>query len=328
MNQDQDRNQQQQQQQYLAPPLPPTSSSSSSSSRAPVVSLPDEQCQAAIAQYGSPYATNEDWRPSQTFEPRLSKIPALGIGMRIKQRFARKAGDIWNPPAPSFVRGIPVRLSNTPFAPIHCKGAGELASNGFDPIFPGALMGAHDVSAADWHRFLQDLEVAGRLTGGQGAIANIAPLTMHMGVTGYFVTKAITKGMARKKEPVVYETLEEWEQRFFLPRGLDVYICNAEARLTATSVGGRIDSLPAALSPIQNNYTVNSDHSHEPTAIPAREKKKDRERREKKEKEEDEKNEKRDKDKKKKDKKDKKSSLVLVIAPASQLMGQRYPQSM
>ncbi|PWN86933.1 hypothetical protein FA10DRAFT_189992 [Acaromyces ingoldii] len=297
---------------YASAPSDAASSYVSAPSYASTISISAEQAQAAIERFGSPYATNADWRPSAHLEPRLSVLPSLGIGTRIKQRFARSAGDIWNPPCPCFVRAVhPGAIHRgSAFQPVRCKGKGELASDGFEPVFPGNILGPRDVSAADWHRFLQDLEVSGRLTGAQEVIAGVAPLTMHMGATGYFVTKAIKKSMARKREPVIFETVETWNERFFLPRGLDVYIRNKTERLTATSVGGLIAPLSeqeCASHSRPGHSRTSSVSSDDSSASDSSKEKRQRKKREKAEKKERKRVKKENK---------KKGSLAIVIAPA------------
>lgn len=264
-----------------------------------IVSISTEQAKASVEQFGSPYASNEEWRPSGDFEPRLYKLPTLPIGVRIKQRFARSADDVWTPPCPSFQRDIPPNIIVDSFDLINVKGAGKLSSEGFDTIFPGRLMASRDISAADWARFLQDIEVSGRLSGKQGIIANVAPLTMHMSATGYFVTKAIQKGMSRRKEPLIYETVEEWNYQFFSKRGLQVHIRNKTERLTATSIGGQIQPLSGQLGNKYINECISDDES-----TTSKESKKTKEK------------EKKQQEKQKKDKK--KTSLFLVIAPKDQ----------
>lgn len=213
----------------------------------PMPTIGEEEAKASLTRFGSPYATNAHWSPSQR-DAHLSKLPSLAITMRIQQRFARQAGDIFNPPCPSFQRPVwrsPRMLP--PFAPIRCKGKGEMAGDGFEAVYPGLIMTQHDVSSADWFRFLQDLDVAGRLSGVQEAIAGIAPITMHLGATGFLVTKLIKKSMARKKEPLIFETVEVWNASFFAARRLDVYIHNGKERVTATQVGGMIPPLDVRL---------------------------------------------------------------------------------
>lgn len=58
-----------------------------------------------------------------------------------------------------------------------------------------------------------------------------------MGATGYFVTKAITKAIGRRNEPLVTETIETWQERFFGPRGLDVFAVQEGERVTGSHVG-------------------------------------------------------------------------------------------
>ncbi|CEH18394.1 Protein of unknown function DUF4646 [Ceraceosorus bombacis] len=92
----------------------------------------------------------------------------------------------------------------------------------------------HNVSIADWARFLEDIEVAGRLSGGQRILTDLVlPTTAHLGAAAFFVSRAIQRSMKRKKEPVVLGTIEEWAESFFAPRGLDVYVAQGQERLTS-----------------------------------------------------------------------------------------------
>lgn len=52
------------------------------------------------------------------------------------------------------------------------------------------------------------------------------------------MTKAILKGMGRRNEPLVMDTIETWQTRFFGPRGLDVYVVQDGERCTARCIGG------------------------------------------------------------------------------------------
>lgn len=176
-------------------------------------------------EFSSPFAHTPDWSPTDK-DLEMAAIPAQSFQVRIKQRFARSPGSVFDKPAPSFTRPVPHALRNSAadFPPCSIPGKGPLKGDGFKPLYPGQLLACRDVSLADWQRFLEDLEVAGRLGGAQQIISNVAPLTMHLGLTGYFVTKAIEKGMRKKKEPIVSETVEVWQDTFFAPRGLRVCI--------------------------------------------------------------------------------------------------------
>ena len=68
---------------------------------------------------------------------------------------------------------------------------------------------------------------------------------MHMGSTGYFVTKGISKAFARRSEPLVIETIETWQERFFGPRGTNAFVVYGDQRITAAYVGGIPEPLPA-----------------------------------------------------------------------------------
>ncbi len=170
-------------------------------------------------------------------------LPKQAFMMRVKARFARTAGDIFNPPAPSFQRQPATQWTYQPFPPISIKAAGKLLSDGFKPLYPGRVLADHDVSAADWARFLEDIQVAGRLTGGQSVWSNVAPVTMHLGATGYFVTKAIEKGMKKKKVPFIAEAVETWMENFFGARRLDVYIVDGKERITARRPGEPVPTM-------------------------------------------------------------------------------------
>ncbi|KAN0066586.1 hypothetical protein ACQY0O_000680 [Thecaphora frezii] len=260
--------QQSQPQQPPRPGQPRYDSTMSGNGQAPVPAhgeekRPDalpEQAQQALAAFGSPYAHSKDWAPAPEDSTLLS-LPQQAFKMRVKQRFARTAGDIFNPPAPSFSRPPSQQFSYTPFVPISIKASGKLLADGFKPLYPGRVLVDHDVSAADWARFLEDIGVAGRLTGGQSVIAQVAPVTMHLGTAGYFLTKALEKNMKRKKIPLIAEAVETWQQRFFLPRRLDVYVVEANERLTARQPGEAVPGtpLPAKTQKAEGDSSDSSD---------------------------------------------------------------------
>ncbi|PWN47602.1 hypothetical protein IE53DRAFT_371326 [Violaceomyces palustris] len=197
----------------------------------------------ALQAYGSPYAHSKDWAATPQ-DANLSSLPQQAFKMRLKQRFARSPGDVFNPPAPSFSRPPAPNHSYSPFNPISLPPDGKFLADGFKPLYPGRILADHDVSAADWARFLEDIVVAGRLTGGQQVLSNIAPVTMHMGATGFFITRAIEKGMKRKKQPLVVEAIEVWQQTFFSHRRLDVYVKDVTGRLTARAPGEEVPQQP------------------------------------------------------------------------------------
>lgn len=269
----------------------------------------------ALAEYGSPFAHSKDWRATPS-DLELTGLPQQKLMSRVKQRFARSPGEVWDKPPPSFGRTPQQGWSYAPFEPFSLPAAGEQLADGFKPLYFGRVLADHDVSAADWARFLEDISVAGRMTGGQQVISNIAPVTMHLGATGYFVTKAIQKRMKQSKNPVISETVEMWEQNFFLRRGLDVYIRDTEGRMTSYAPGEPVpgSAVVKTNDMDQHSHDDSDDDSsdtdvHHHGEMSRKEKKKEREERKKKRKEE-------KKRKEKEHKKDKKKPrFYLIVAP-------------
>lgn len=198
------------------------------------------------AQFDNPFASNAEWAPTRA-DYELLTLPKVDMMLRVKARLNRKAGNPFDPAPRSFQRpprNAPVAYA--PFSPLILKSEGKtgLIGAGFKPGYNGPVLAQHDVSAADFHRFLEDVFTAGKVGAGGQMVAGVAPITMHLGLTGYFVTKAILKGVGRRNEPLVVDTIETWQQRFFGPRGLDVYVVQGGQRCTAHHVGG----IPGALS--------------------------------------------------------------------------------
>ncbi|KAL1404863.1 hypothetical protein Q8F55_008474 [Vanrija albida] len=209
-----------------APPQPPR----------PVPDAGSAHAQAKAA-YDNPLASNDAWAPTAA-DYALRALPKLDFMLRVKSRLSRTAGQPFATEPRSW-RRAPPQHSNPPFDPLilHPEGRDGLIGAGFEPAYFGPVLAAHDVSAADMSRFLEDIFTAGKVSAGGQVLANVAPVTMHMGITGYFVTKAIVRGMARRNEPLVVETIEAWQARFFGPRGLDVFVVQGGERATARDVG-------------------------------------------------------------------------------------------
>jgi len=185
----------------------------------------------------------------------MTQLPQLDLELRLKMRFTGPSSEQRAvAPPPSWSRRFTPAYTSASiqFEPIYIPSANnkeadkQLLADGFQSLYPGRLMVHRDVSAADWGRFLEDIIVAGRLTGKQSLISNVAPITMHIGITGFLVTRAIEKGMKKRKNPLIYETVEAWQQNFFQSRNLDVYVIHNGQRRTARSPNGPI---PASTSP-------------------------------------------------------------------------------
>ncbi|CDU25011.1 uncharacterized protein SPSC_04844 [Sporisorium scitamineum] len=267
----------------------------------------------ALAEYGSPYAHSKDWRASPS-DLELTGFPEQKLTLRVKQRFSRSPGDVWSKPAPSFGRPPQQGWSYAPFQPFSLPASGEQLADGFKPLYPGRILADHDVSAADWCRFLEDLSVAGRMTGAQQVISNFAPVTAHLGATGFLVTKALQKRMKRGKEPAITETVEMWEQNFFLRRGLDVYVRDTEGRMTARAPGDPVPGSNHANPTEIDDHSSNDsddDSSDESTHHEKTRKEKKKERDERKKQRKAEKKKRKEEEKKNK----KKPRFYLIVAP-------------
>ncbi|CAE6487957.1 unnamed protein product [Rhizoctonia solani] len=92
----------------------------------------------------------------------------------------------------------------------------------------------YDVLFEDWEQMLQDIQAVARLTKGQRATARVLPVTMYMGFTGFFVSRAIEKGMKRRNAAGVAGLLDIWNERFFRPRGLEIALCRGDWRVSGT----------------------------------------------------------------------------------------------
>lgn len=215
------------------------------------------------AKFDNPLAHNEAWAPTQE-DQQLRQLPKVDFALRVKSRLTRSAGKPFEPEPRSFQRHPPIMNATRPaFRPIVLQSDGKtgLIGAGFKPYYFGPLMAAHDVSAADFARFLEDIFTAGKVGGAGQVVANVAPLTMHMGITGYFVTKAIVKGMARRNEPLVVETIVTWQERFFGPRGLDVYVVFGDERVTGRYVGEYPEPLAPEVAAMVNAASIHLKHT-------------------------------------------------------------------
>lgn len=258
--------------------------SPSSSSNDPAESSSDPlndmslDAKTALAKFGNPFARNPEWSPSAQ-DAQLTHLPALDFQLRIKMFFTGPSAEKRaQAPPPSFQRRFQATnpFSAIPFEPVYIPGADkkkkgdkQLLSDGFQPMYPGGLLVPRDVSAADWGRFLEDVTVAGRLTGKQSLVSNVAPITMNMGMTGMLVTRAIEKSMKKGKEPAIFEIVETWQATFFAKRNLDVYILQNGERRTARSPNAPIPSathpVPAQLQRSNTSSSSSSSSSETPS---------------------------------------------------------------
>jgi len=210
--------------------------------------------QQARELYDNALAHNESWAPTAQ-DAQMQVLPKIDFMLRVKTRLSRTSGQPFAVEPRSFRRPVPANFPPPSFPPIAHQSAGKsnLIGEGFKPHYYGPLFVAHDVSAADYSRFLEDIVTAGQVNALGLVVANVAPIALHIGfVGGFFVARAITRAMARRNEPTVHEAIEVWQQAFFGPRGLDVYVVQKGLRVTARAPG----HMPPQLSPEAAHLTA------------------------------------------------------------------------
>ncbi|TFY79837.1 hypothetical protein EWM64_g4179 [Hericium alpestre] len=89
---------------------------------------------------------------------------------------------------------------------------------------PGYLA-VHDVRPEDFSRLLEDCHLLGKLHPGEHAVAMLSPLVLGVGfLPGFFVTYALQKNFKRSHVKHVGELLQVWDEAFFRPRRLKIWI--------------------------------------------------------------------------------------------------------
>jgi hypothetical protein len=131
--------------------------------------------------------------------------------------------DPLDPPPICFSRVIPAPSQETTYQNlpqplvIHSKPGKKFLDDAFVTTGTPALH-KHDVLAEDWVRLLEDIGIVARLTTGQKITAGVLPMTMSVGFSGFFISRAIEKGMKRRNAESVVQLLQIWNERFFGPR--------------------------------------------------------------------------------------------------------------
>lgn len=106
------------------------------------------------------------------------------------------------------------------------------------PPFP-----QHDISAQDWAQFWAAMKRAADLSMGQRVVSNGVPLVAGLGLFGLPVTLLVERGMKKKKVRGVVDVVADWNERFFRPRRVDVYLMKGDNRVSGPFPPGS-DTLP------------------------------------------------------------------------------------
>jgi len=130
-------------------------------------------------------------------------------------------------PAPSFSRQPSPNVPYTSFPLMYLTANGKHLDKGFPlvppptPVAPHPFV-THDVNEDDWHRFLNDVKKAGRLTGREQMAAATVPITTHMPLIGVLASSAMASRMKKEKVIPVRELINTWNHLFFHPRRMEV----------------------------------------------------------------------------------------------------------
>ncbi|EIM86999.1 uncharacterized protein STEHIDRAFT_110320 [Stereum hirsutum FP-91666 SS1] len=227
------------QNQYAAPSYPPPDNPQylrpTQSYSGPSTSNPHHS-------YSPSTPSSPNLRPSTSHTPSADTTNSAYPGFTYAGK-APAQRDPFNPPPSCFSRTPPPPSPTTPYTPlphmlrIRSANASDLAS-GFLPIFPSPpLLIAHDVQPSDVSRLLEDCHLMGKLSVGQHVVSGVAPILMHLGFAGFFVGNAMKKGMKRRKVESVKDLVKVWDDEFFRPRGLRIWVQRGDMAGTPGGMG-------------------------------------------------------------------------------------------
>ncbi|CAE6396849.1 hypothetical protein ACGC1H_007374 [Rhizoctonia solani] len=126
---------------------------------------------------------------------------------------------------------------------VQAKSGTKFLDDAFDTVGTSALE-KYDVQSHDWVQMLEEIQSVAQLTKGQKFTSRVLPVTMWMGCTGFFVSRAIEKRMKKRNAASVIELLDIWNERFFKPRGIQIVLCRGDWQVSTTSASGNVQ-LPA-----------------------------------------------------------------------------------
>ncbi|KAF8588170.1 hypothetical protein K439DRAFT_1336018 [Ramaria rubella] len=158
-----------------------------------------------------------------------------------------------DPPPPSFSRPVPPHLHPgapgnypggplAPFPPLHLYSKEKSLDGGFPILLPPCAFQPHpfsqrDIMEGDWARFLEDLQITGRLSGSEKIAATVIPIAMHIGLAGMLVSRAIKGRMKSKKNEPAGQLVDMWNDHFFHPRRLHVILARGNENLSGDVEG-------------------------------------------------------------------------------------------
>ncbi|KAJ1302481.1 hypothetical protein OPQ81_002799 [Rhizoctonia solani] len=162
--------------------------------------------------------------PNNILEPETLETPQAGSSRiePIDPSLEFSTSDEPLDPHPLIFRQVPkLDVAHEPLPQpfvVHAKPGAKSLEDMFEIVGTNALE-QYDVLARNWMQMLQDIREVAQLTKRQRFVARVLPVTMYMGCTGFFVSRAIEREMKRKNGIGVLGLLDVWNERFFKPRG-------------------------------------------------------------------------------------------------------------
>ncbi|ORX64666.1 hypothetical protein K493DRAFT_321960 [Basidiobolus meristosporus CBS 931.73] len=130
-----------------------------------------------------------------------------------------------------------------PFPSFRVPCNGRTFQDGFPQFYPQPQhLSARDIHEADWLQFMQELSDEGRLKGGQKVTASILPIAMHVGATGFLITRAIEKRMKKGNVGKAAAKIDIWNYCFFNARGVNISLFQGPRRVSGPSTGSSSSS--------------------------------------------------------------------------------------
>lgn len=187
----------------------------------------ESQCARSLRLFKNPLAHDEKWSVVPE-DQKLKKLPSIDFKLKLKQAFTLELPKSRSGELPSFMRDPtdnPLFDKSHKFAPMSFSSYSKKSryvGESFESQFRGHVFSAHDVSPADWYRFLEDL-IADDKFGLPGKLfSEKAPHESDKGRTNVVFHRLFSHLV--NDTPPILDVAETWREQFFRPRGIDLSI--------------------------------------------------------------------------------------------------------
>ncbi|KAJ2955091.1 hypothetical protein NQZ79_g8856 [Umbelopsis isabellina] len=163
--------------------------------------------------------------------------------------------DPFNPPPQCLSRPPRLYHQPPPFHRIQIPCNGRFLEDGFPTMYPGHAFNGHDVEAADWVRFIEDLSIICRLDRRDHIKANVIPMVGGAGLPlGILWTNAIKKKMKSGKDQQVGGLVDIWNGYYFNPRAINITLVRGVTALSGQNAPLDDDSCSSCSSPDSSDF--------------------------------------------------------------------------